>query len=98
MQTAEEESQKMFKENRALAEKSRQELLEQAKKNAGQLLEKAKAEIDKEKDDALYSLRSEVADLAIAATKKIIGESLDESKQKTIINEFIQKMPKSTQQ
>ena len=97
MQTAEEESQKMMKENRQLAEKSKQEILEQAKKNAGQLLEKAKAEIEKEKNDALYALRSEVANLAIAATKKIIGESLDESKQISIINEFIQKMPKSNQ-
>ncbi len=94
---AEEESQKMLKENRELAEKSRQELLEQAKENAENILNKAKAEIEKEKDDALYSLRSEVADLAIAATKKIIGESVDETKQKSIINEFIQKMPKSSQ-
>jgi F-type H+-transporting ATPase subunit b len=87
----------MLKENRELAEKSRQVILEQAKGSADQILKKAKAEIEKEKDDALHSLRSEVADLAIAATKKIIGESIDESKQKSIISEFIQKMPKSSQ-
>jgi F-type H+-transporting ATPase subunit b len=97
MQKAEEESQKMLKENRELAEKSRQEIMEQAKENADNILNKAKAEIEKEKDDALYSLRSEVADLAIAATKKIIGETIDESKQKSIITEFIQKMPNSSQ-
>jgi F-type H+-transporting ATPase subunit b len=97
MQKAEEESQKLLKENRELAEKSRQEILEQAKENADKIISKAKAEIEKEKDDALYSLRSEVADLAIAATKKIIGESIDESKQKSIVADFIQKMPKSSQ-
>jgi F-type H+-transporting ATPase subunit b len=97
MQSAQQEAQKMLKENRTLAEKSRQEILEQAKKNAGQLLDKAKSEIEKERDEALFVLRSEVADLAIAATKKIIGESLDESKQKSIVEEFIQKMPESTQ-
>jgi F-type H+-transporting ATPase subunit b len=80
-----------------LADKSRQEILEQAKENADKLIAKAKSEIEKEKDDALLSLRSEVADLAIAATKKIIGESIDESKQKSIVTEFIQKMPKSSQ-
>jgi F-type H+-transporting ATPase subunit b len=97
MLKAEEESQKMIKENRELANKSRQEILEQAKESADKILSKAKAEIEKEKDDALYSLRAEVADLAIAATKKIIGESMDESKQKSIVTEFIQKMPKSSQ-
>jgi F-type H+-transporting ATPase subunit b len=61
------------------------------------MLERAKTEIQKEKEDALQALRSEVADLAIDATRKIIGESLDESRQRTIVNDFLRKMPKSSQ-
>ena len=97
IKSAEEESQRMLKENRELAEKARQEILVQAKKNAEKLIEKAKSEIAKERDDAMQALRVEVADLTIAASKKIIGESLDEAKQKAIINDFIGKMPKSIQ-
>ena len=73
------------------------EILEQAKQNADKLIEKAKMEIAKERDDALHALRGEVADLTIAATRKIIGESLDEEKQKSIISDFIKKMPNSIQ-
>ncbi|TFH02323.1 MAG: F0F1 ATP synthase subunit B [Calditrichales bacterium] len=94
---AEGESQRILKETRVLAEKSRQEILDQAKQSADNIVRKAKAEIEKEKEDALAALRSEVADLAIAAAGKIIGESLDDAKQRVIVNEFIQKMPKSTQ-
>ncbi len=97
MKSAEEDSQRMLKENRDLADKSRQEILEQAKQNADKLIEKAKMEIAKERDDALHALRGEVADLTIAATRKIIGESLDEEKQKSIISDFIKKMPNSIQ-
>jgi F-type H+-transporting ATPase subunit b len=97
VRTAEEDAQRLMQENRALAEKSRQEILDQAKQSADKLISKAKTESEKEKEDAIQALRSEVADLAIAATKKIIGESLDESKQRAIISDFIQKMPSSTQ-
>ena len=63
---------------------------------AQNILDKAKAEIEKEKDSALTALRGEIADLTIAATKKIIGETLDETKHRALVNDFIQKMPKST--
>ncbi len=97
MRSAEEDAQRLLKENRELAEKSRQEILEEARQSADKVISKAKAEIENEKQDALIALRGEVADLVISATKKIIGESLDEAKQKTIVSEFIDKMPKSTQ-
>ena len=97
MRSAEEDAQRLLKENRELAEKSRQDILEEARQSANNLISKAKVEIDKEKHDALTALRSEVAELAINATKKIIGESLDEAKQKSIVSEYIDKMPESTQ-
>jgi F-type H+-transporting ATPase subunit b len=97
MRSAEEDAQRLLKENRELAEKLRQDILEEARQSANNLISKAKVEIEKEKQDALTALRSEVAELAINATKKIIGESLDEAKQKSIVSEFIDKMPESTQ-
>ena len=94
--SAESEAQSLLKENRALAEKTKQEIIEQAKSSAQKMLDKAKIEIEKEKESALLSLRTEVADLAINATKKVINETLDESKQRAIIDDFIHKIPKST--
>jgi F-type H+-transporting ATPase subunit b len=95
IRSAEQEAQKLIRENRELAEKSRQEIIAQAQKSAHELLVKAKADIEKEKDAALMSLRSEVADLAISATRKIIGESMDEAKQRDIVEEYIRKIPDS---
>jgi F-type H+-transporting ATPase subunit b len=92
---AEEEAQKLIKENREAAEKSRQEIIQQARASAETMVQKAKDEIEKEKETALHTLRAEVADLAISATKKIIGETIDEAKQRALVDEFIQKMPKS---
>ena len=96
MRSAEEEAQKFLRENRDLAEKSRQEVIEQARLSAEKLLENARLEIEKEKENALLALRGEVADLAITATKMIIGESLDEAKQKALIDKYVEKIPKST--
>jgi F-type H+-transporting ATPase subunit b len=95
IRSAEQEAQKLIRENRELAEKSKQEIMAQAQKSAQDLLEKAKADIEQEKEAALMSLRSEVADLAISATRKIIGESLDESKQRDLVEEYIKKIPDS---
>jgi F-type H+-transporting ATPase subunit b len=96
MQNAEREAQKLLKENRELSEKSRQEIINEARIGAENILEKAKAEIEKEKESALTALRGEIADLTIEATKKIIGQALDESKHRELVKDFIQKMPKST--
>jgi len=96
IRSAESEAQRMIKENRELAEKSHQEIIEQARLAAQKLVDKAKQEIDKEKESALLALRGEIADLAIEATKKILHESLDENRQRALVNAFLDKMPKST--
>jgi F-type H+-transporting ATPase subunit b len=95
IRNAEEEAQKIVNENKELAEKSRQELIEQAKEESNKLRAKAKLEIEKEKESALQALRSEVVDLTISATKKLIGDVIDESKHRGIIENYIQKLPES---
>ncbi|MCK5032667.1 MAG: F0F1 ATP synthase subunit B [Calditrichia bacterium] len=95
IRNAEEEAQKIIKENKELAEKSRQELIEHAKEESNKLREKAKLEIEHEKESALQALRSEVVDLTMTATKKLIGDVLDDSKHRGIIENYIQKLPES---
>lgn len=52
--------------------------------------EVALAEVASERNVALASLRSQVASLAIAATQRLIGESLkaDETRQRALVDEF----------
>ena len=51
--------------------------------------EKALADIEAEKDRALAELRSQVADLALAAAGKVIGETMTEPRQRRLVEEFL---------
>lgn len=92
---AETEARKLIKESQSIAEKARQDILEKARQESGKLLEKARDEIEQQKESALASLRSEVADLAVGAAEKIILQNLDEDKQKVVVDEYLKTMPKT---
>jgi F-type H+-transporting ATPase subunit b len=50
--------------------------------------EAAKIEIEQERDRVLSEVRGQVAALAMAATQKLIGATLDEQRQRTLLEEF----------
>lgn len=55
---------------------------------AAKAKEAAKAELEEERNRILGDLRGQVAALAISATQKLIGESLDEKRQHALLDEF----------
>jgi F-type H+-transporting ATPase subunit b len=50
---------------------------------------RATAEIEAEKHRALADLRSEVADLALAAAGKVVGESMTDQRQRRLVEDFL---------
>jgi len=50
---------------------------------------RATAEIDAEKQRAIADLRSEVADLALAAAGRGVGESMTDDRQRRLVQEFL---------
>lgn len=64
------------------------DLRAQAEAGIAKSRESALAEVDQERTRYLSDLRSQVANLAIAATRKLIGESLDEKRQHALLDEF----------
>jgi F-type H+-transporting ATPase subunit b len=92
---AEEEYQKMIREGKAFAEKIKDEIVLKAKQQAQQELKQAAEEIQRNVEAAKVQLRSEIADLAIQATEKILEETLDESKQKKLTDSVMNKLPKN---
>jgi F-type H+-transporting ATPase subunit b len=66
-----------------------------AKQQAEQELKQAAAEIQRNVDAARLQLRSEIADLAIKATEKILEETLDERRQKKLADSVMNKLPKN---
>ena len=57
--------------------------------------DQAQAEIEREKDSALSTLRAEVADLAIQAAEKILEENLDAQRQRRLVENFLDELPKN---
>ncbi len=92
---AEEEYQKIVREGKTLAEKMKQEIVLKARQQAQHEIKVANEEIQRNLESARQQLRADVADLAIKAAEKILEESLDEKRQKKIVDAFIDRLPKN---
>jgi F-type H+-transporting ATPase subunit b len=84
------EGQEIIAQAARMSEKTRQDILEKARLEAAEQIDKAKDEIARERELAMAELRQQVADLSLTISKKVIGASLDEDKQRQLIAEFIQ--------
>ena len=54
---------------------------------------RAAADIDAEKQRALSDLRAEVADLALAAAGRVVGETMSDQRQRRLVEEFLHETP-----
>jgi F-type H+-transporting ATPase subunit b len=70
------------------AETQGREVLAAAEADAARKREEGQSEAERERERILGDLRSQVGALAIAAARKLIGDTLDEQRQHTLIDEF----------
>ena len=89
----EEDIQRQLREGKEYAERMRAELTAKAQEDARALLASAKAQIERDTKTAIAQLRSEAADIAIAAAGKLIDESLNDDKHRKIVEKFISEIP-----
>ena len=85
---AQTEASKIVREATERAALAGQEVKTAAEAEAVKARETAVAEAEVERNRILGDLRSQVASLAIAAANKLVGEALDEKKQRTLLDEF----------
>lgn len=52
-------------------------------------------EIERNKQEAILALRKEVADLVMEATGKLLNEKLDKDKHQSMVESYIDKLPKN---
>ena len=71
------------------AQTTRDQIVTEANARAAETVTKAEKDVQYERERAMASLREEVVDLAIGATSKIIGDGLDENRQRKLIAEFV---------
>ena len=90
MSEARKEGQEIVAQATQMSEKARQEILETARKESRAQIEKAKEEIARERELAMAELRQQVADLSLSISEKVIGEALDEQRQRQLIAEFLE--------
>ncbi|HSL44246.1 MAG TPA: F0F1 ATP synthase subunit B [Anaerolineales bacterium] len=85
---AQTEASKIVREATERASLAGQDVKIAAEAEAAKAREAAIAEAEVERNRILGDLRSQVASLAIAATNKLVGESLDEKRQRALLDEF----------
>jgi F-type H+-transporting ATPase subunit b len=71
------------------AESMRGEILAQARKEAQDLVEQGKRQVQYEQKKAIEQLRRQVADLAIQAAERLIAASLDDTKQRALLDDYV---------
>ena len=60
-----------------------------AREELEKMRERATAEIAAERDRTLAELRAEVAELALAAAGKVVGESMTDARQRRLVDDFL---------
>ena len=71
------------------AQAARDQIIQEANTRGREMITRAEQEIEREREQALITLRQQVVDLALGAATKVIGDSLDETRQRRLIDDFI---------
>jgi F-type H+-transporting ATPase subunit b len=90
LEEARREAQALLDRITKQADDLRKELEAKAREQAEALIVKARAGIQQEREKAVQDLRLQVADLAVMAAGRIIGESLDAKKHRELIERAIE--------
>jgi len=83
------ETELIIEQGKREAESLRAEILAQARKEAQDLVEQGKKQVQYEQKQAIEQLRGQVADLAIRAAERLIARSLDDTKQRELLDDYV---------
>lgn len=89
------ESQEQIQRAMKASEEAREQIIAEARREAEEIKARAREEIEYERRQALDQLRTQVADLAILAARKVLDGALDEQTHRRLIQEFIDQQLKA---
>ncbi|OQX83158.1 ATP synthase F0 subunit B [candidate division KSB1 bacterium 4484_87] len=92
IEKAKKESAQIIADSRDAAENMKKEIVDQAREEAGRLIEQARQEIDLSKETAISEIKKYAVDLSILAAQKVVGETLDTHRQKSLIEQYINEL------
>lgn len=79
------------------AQVAKDDMLAEAKTRVEGILKRGEEDLAREREKILAEIRGQTVDLSIAAASKIIGESLDEARQRKLVNDFIDQIGSAKQ-
>ena len=82
----------MVKEAMDRAKSREEEILRQADREAEAIRQKASADIAREKRQALNDAKNEISALAVEIAGKVVGVTLDETRQKQLVDSFLEEL------
>ncbi|HEX5823442.1 MAG TPA: F0F1 ATP synthase subunit B [Candidatus Limnocylindrales bacterium] len=89
LQEARRESNEILGRAQKIAQESREADIAATKAELERLRERAAADIEAEKQRAIGELRAEVADLALRAASRVVGETMTSEREKRLVEQFI---------
>jgi F-type H+-transporting ATPase subunit b len=89
LQEARREANEIISRAQKVAQDSRDADIAATKAELDRMRERATAEIDAEKQRAITELRGEVADLALAAASRVVGETISTDRERRLVEEFL---------
>lgn len=85
---AQNKASELVREATVRAEQATKDIKVAAEQAAADARKNALADIEEERNQVLGEVRGQIAALAMAATQKLVGETLDEKRQRALIDEF----------
>ena len=89
IQEARREANEIISRAQKVAQDARDADIAATKAELERLRERATADIDAEKQRAITELRSEVADLALQAASRVVGETISSDRERRLVQEFL---------
>jgi len=89
LQEARREANDILTRAQKVADDSRERDLAATREEVERIRERATAELEAEKQRALVEIRAEVADLALRAAGRVVGETMTDDRQRRLVDEFI---------
>jgi F-type H+-transporting ATPase subunit b len=87
------ESARILEQGRDEAERVRVSMTDQARQEAQRLIAEARREITQERQAAIQDLKSTAADLALQATRRLLGTAVTGDDHRRLVNEFLDRFP-----
>jgi len=83
------EAEEILERSRKAGETTRNEIVDEARRQAQRTVDQAQEQIQRDVRSALQQLKGEIASLTLSATEQVLGKSLDDDDHRRLIDEAL---------